>query len=92
MSYRSDSRALASTTPFILSLTGTPLGYPVLAPCHGDPAALDLQACPLHMLQQFIDKVDVGMDQLITWVLGLGGSWVGQPAGFPSSTVSTLSR
>ena len=41
-------------------LTGTPLGYPVVALCHGDPAALDLHDQSLHTLKQFIDGVDVG--------------------------------
>ena len=31
-------------------LTGTPLGYPVVALCHGDPAALDLQGQSLYAL------------------------------------------
>ena len=39
--------------------TGTPLGYPIVALCHGDPVALDLQVQSLHTLQQFIDEVDV---------------------------------
>lgn len=38
----------------------------------GDPAALDLQARPLHMLQQVMDGVDVGAGQVITLVLALG--------------------
>jgi hypothetical protein len=37
------------------------LGYPIVALCHGDPAALDLQNWPLHTLQQLIDEVDVGI-------------------------------
>lgn len=62
-------RLLASAIP-----TGTPLGYPVAVLCHGDPAALYLQIWPLHMLQQFIDEVDVGVGQIIALVLGLGVS------------------
>lgn len=38
-------RPLVSST-----LTGTPLGYPVVALCHGDPAALGLWIGPLHVL------------------------------------------
>lgn len=38
------------------------------------------------MLQQFVDEVDVEVEQLIVLVLGLGGSWIGQPASFPSSS------
>lgn len=40
-------------------LTGTPLGYPVVALCHGEPAALDVQIWPLCLLLQIIDEVDV---------------------------------
>ena len=36
--------------------------------------ALDLQDWPLHMLQQLIDGVDVGVDQLKSLDLGLGSS------------------
>lgn len=43
------------------TLTGTLLRYPVVALCHGDPAALDLQDPPLHLPQQLIDGVDVGV-------------------------------
>jgi hypothetical protein len=32
------------------------LGYPVVALCHGDPAALVLQCLPLHVLQQSIHE------------------------------------
>lgn len=42
---------------------------------------LDLCVCPLHMLQQLTDEVDVGVALLIA--LGLGGSRVGQPASSP---------
>lgn len=35
------------------------------------------------MLNQFIDSVDVGVDQLLTLILGVDGSWVGQLARFP---------
>lgn len=40
-------RPLASTTLSILNPHRTPLRQPVVAPCHGDPAALDLQDWPL---------------------------------------------
>lgn len=42
--------------------------------CHRNPATLDLQVWPLHILQQFTDAVDVGVHPLRT--LGLGGSWL----------------
>jgi hypothetical protein len=51
-------RPLASATLSILTLTRIPLGYPVVALCHRDPAALDLQDWLLHALQQCIDGVD----------------------------------
>jgi hypothetical protein len=60
--------------------TGTPLGYPAVALCHGDPAAFVLQDQPLHVLEQFIHGVDVGVGQPKPLDLGLGGSWVGQPS------------
>lgn len=55
-------------------LTMTPLSYPVVALCRGDPTALDLKDWPLHLLQQFIDRVDVRVGQLRPLDLGLGGS------------------
>jgi hypothetical protein len=36
------------------------LRHSILALCHGDSAALDLQGPPLHVLQRFINGVDVG--------------------------------
>ena len=53
---------------------GTPLGYPVVALCHGDPAVLNLQGQPLHSLQQSIDGIDDGVGQLKALDLDLGGS------------------
>jgi len=76
MSHWSGSRPLVSATPSIL--TGTPLcdnnSYPAVALCHGDPAALDLQDWPLHMLQHLTDGVDFGVSQLKAPGLDLGGS------------------
>lgn len=40
----------------------------------GASTALDLQVQPLHVLQQFMDEVDVGVDQLKALDLSLGGS------------------
>ena len=65
-------------------LTKSPLGYPAVALCHEDPAALDLQDWSLHTLQQFIDRVDVGVGQLKALNLGLGGSWVVQLTSSPA--------
>lgn len=42
------------------ALTRTPLGPPLVALCWGDPAALGLQAVPLHVLYQIIDEVGSG--------------------------------
>jgi hypothetical protein len=55
------------------NLTGTPLGYPVVVLCPGDPVGLDLWDGPLHMLQHFIDGVDVGVSQFKALDLGLRG-------------------
>lgn len=35
------------------------LNYPVIGLCCGGPAALDLQIWSFHILQQFVDEVDV---------------------------------
>lgn len=42
---------------------GTPPGYFDVAPCHGDPAALDFQDQPF-IIWQIIDGVDVRVGQL----------------------------
>lgn len=63
-----------SVTLLILDSHRTPLRYPIVAPCHGYPAALDLQARPFHMLQQIIDGVDAGVGEPKALDLGLGGS------------------
>ena len=55
-------------------LTRTPLGFLVVGLCHGDLKALGLQDQPLHVLQWFIDGVDVGLGQLKVLDLDLGGS------------------
>ena len=68
MSHCSDLRPLVSTR-LCKILTGIPLRYPVVALCHGDYVALDLQGWPLHMLQQCIDGVDVGLAKLKPWML-----------------------
>lgn len=61
------------------TFTGKLLGCPVVTLCHGDPAALDFQAQPLHILQQIIDGVDLRVSQHITLGLGLGTCRVRQP-------------
>lgn len=43
-----------------------------------------------HVLQQFLDGVDVGVDLLIAVVLGLGGSWVGRRTKFPSLSTTWI--
>lgn len=78
VSHWSGSMPLASAIPSYWALTGTPLGYPAVSLCRGDPAALDLQDRPLHTLQQLIDGVNVGMGQLIALLPGMGGSWIDQ--------------
>jgi hypothetical protein len=61
---------------------GTPLRYPVVALCRGDPAALDLQHWPFLVLQQFISGVNVRVDQFKD--LGLRSTWAGQLTDFPA--------
>lgn len=82
----SGSRSGLSCTS-IAALAGTALGYPVFVLCHGDSAVLDLEVHPLRLLQQFIEDVNVGVGQLLALLLGLGGSWVGEHASFPSSSL-----
>ena len=81
MSHWPSLRPLASATLSILDSHRAPLRYPVIALCHGDPAALCLQ--DLHV---FIDKVDVGVDQLKALSLSLGGDYVVQLTSSLSST------
>ena len=66
------SRPPASAKYWIL--TRTPLGSPVGALCHRDPAGLALKDLPCHVFQQFIDRVDVEVDQLKVPNFSLGGS------------------
>lgn len=80
-------RPLASGNYWYLTLTGTPLGYLVNLH-HRDPAALEMPSWPLCMLEKFLDRVDVGVGQLIALLLGLVCSWVGQ---FSNSSLSTRS-
>lgn len=46
--------------------TGAPLGCLVAVLCGGEPAVLELQDHPFHVLWQVIDGVDAGMGQLWT--------------------------
>lgn len=50
------------------------LGYPGVAPSHGEHAPLVPQGQYLHALQQVMDGVDVGVDLLETLDVGLGAS------------------
>lgn len=69
-----------------MTLTGIPLGFPVVALCHEDPGALDLQILPLLMVQTFIDDIEVCLCLLIAFILGLDYSWVGQSASLSFSS------
>lgn len=78
MSHWSGPRPRAFATPSILVLHQAPLRYPVVALCHGDPAALNLQGQPFDKVQQFRGGVDVGVGQLkaldlesSSWMAGL---------------------
>ena len=55
MSRWPDLRPMALAAHEYRILTRTPLGYPAAAMHHGDPAALDRQESPLHVLQQITD-------------------------------------
>lgn len=81
MNHWSGSRPLASAALSILEPFWDSLDILLLP-----PAALGLQDRSLHVFQQFIDGVDVGVGFLIALVLGLGDIWVGQPASSPSSS------
>ena len=52
----------------------TPSSFPVVALCHGDPAALDQQDWPFHMSQQFTNEIDFRAGQLRALDLDLGGN------------------
>jgi hypothetical protein len=65
------SRTLTSAT---LDPSKTPLVYPVVTLCYGYSTALDLQNWCLHVFQQLIDGVDVGVGQFRALDLGLSRS------------------
>jgi hypothetical protein len=70
--------------------TGSSPGLLSISPCcpvSWRPSALDLQDWPLYKLQQFLDEVDVGVDQLKDLDLDLNDNWVGQPASSPAPTL-----
>ena len=56
------------------TLTETSFGYPAVVPSHGDHATMVPQDQSLHILQQVIDGVDVGICQLKVLDSGLDSS------------------
>ena len=56
------------------TLTETLIRHPAGAQSHSDPATLVLQGHHLNVVQQLIDRVDDGVDQLKVLDLGLGHS------------------
>lgn len=56
----------------VISGSGISLIFLVVL-CHGQPVALDLQDEPLSVLQEFLNGVEVEMDQLRELEPGLGG-------------------
>jgi hypothetical protein len=58
MSHLSGSKSQDSVTPSILDPQWDLPGYPVVALCHGDPAALEQQDWPCHASQPFMDDAD----------------------------------
>jgi hypothetical protein len=77
MSQWSGLRPLASVTSSISDLIGTPPSYPVVALCHGDPAALEQQDWLFQESQTFTDGIDFGVGRLRALDLSLGGSRTG---------------
>jgi hypothetical protein len=72
MVQRSVTSPLASATQSILEPHWTPLRYPVVALCHGDSMVLDQYYRFTHVLQQFVNEVDVEVSQFKVLDLGLG--------------------
>ena len=66
-----DSKPLALLYHQYWILPRMHLRYPVVALCHGDPAALEEQHWSIHLLQQFIAGVDDGVGQVKALYLGL---------------------
>lgn len=83
MNTPSGSRPLASAYTVKMGPHWTPV-CAIVALYHGDTVASDLQIQPLHMLRQCVDEVGIVAGYLIILVLGLSGSWIGQPAGCSS--------
>lgn len=69
------------------AFSSTPLEYSVIPLCHGGSVALYQHDRPLHIPQQFINEVDVGLGQLIAMVLSLDVSWFDQPTSSPLSSL-----
>ena len=67
MSHRS---ALSPLVSSILLILGPHWDSSVVVLCRGD--AFGMQEQPLHMIQQIIDGVNVGLGQFIALILGLG--------------------
>jgi hypothetical protein len=84
-------RHLASATLSIQELHWDSSQIPCWCLCQKDPVVLDLQDQTLHVSQQFIDGVAVGVGQLKSLFLGLR-SFKDQPAGFPTFMASGLAH
>ena len=55
-------------------LTKTSPGYPVVALCHGDPAALEQRDWLFHASQPFADDIELAVGQFAALLMDLGGS------------------
>lgn len=75
MSHWTGLRLLPSAALSILNSHQHSSQNPVIL-CPGDPVALLLQVWSLHLLQQFLDRVDVGVNQLKALYLSLDGTWI----------------
>lgn len=70
MSHGSSSKPLVSVTPSLLEVHKDSSRLAAVALCHGDQ-----QHWSFHTSQSFSDDTDLGLGQLRTLDLGLGGSW-----------------
>lgn len=79
----SGSRSMTYATLLMLVPHRPHLIYPFFFLCCGDSAVLGLQDQLLPVLQEIIDKVDIGMGQLISLVLSWSRCKVGLPTCSP---------
>ena len=84
VSHWSGLRPLASATLSILDPHWDSSQISCCCQCHGDPVVLDLQNQPLHVLQHFMDGVDIGVGQFKALDLGPRAIRASQPTNYPA--------